>query len=290
MTQVSIVIISKNENSLAESLVALKELETALSYEVVVVDASTSRMATLRARHPEVRWIDFNAEPVGRKTVTIPEQRNLGVAAAKADVIVFIDAGCTPVPGWLDRLVDPLFQGTEAVTVGSFHSERKSAYDATVFTNGYVYEAPTLNMAFTREAFDKAGGFDEAFSYCSDTDYCWRLNDAGIRIWMVADADIMVDWGGGRRQVRRAWLYGAGRARLYRKHPGRLSSLPRRDPVLVVYPLFLLGLPLAAVVPAYPLLLLVPLWRGRRSYPLRTIADHLAYGAGALAYLVGVAA
>ena len=289
MTQTSIVIISKNENSLATTLVALREMQTPISYEVVVVDASADRMADLRPAHPEVVWVDFTGDPARRKNITIPEQRNLGVAAATADIIVYMDAGCTPYPGWLERLVAPLLEGREACTVGSFHSERKSAYDGVVFTDGYVYEAPTLNMAFTREAFDKIGGFDEDFSYGSDTDFCWRLNDEGIRVRMISDASISVDWGGGKRQARRAWLYGAGRARLYRKHSDRLRSMPRRDPVLLTYPMFLLGLPLTALFPVYPLLLLVPLWRGRREQPLRAVTDHLCYGAGALAFLVKLA-
>jgi GT2 family glycosyltransferase len=287
MTQIGIVIISKNENSLADTLAELRNLDTQLSYEVVVVDASTDGMRELRERHPEVTWVAYSGPAT--KQVTIPEQRNVGVASTVADIVVFIDAGCRPRPGWLDALVGPLLEGDESVTVGSFASVRPSPYDAIAFQDGYVEEAPTLNMAFTRESFDKVGGFDEAFSYCSDMDFCWRLGDAGQRIRMVADAAITVDWGGGRRQSRRAWFYGAGRARLYRKHSHRLRSLPRRDPILAIYPAFLLGLPVIAVFPAYPLLLLVPLWRSRRLHPVRTVADHLCYGAGALGFLLRIA-
>lgn len=280
---IAIVIISKNENSLAETLQALRTLGTDLPYEVVVVDASTDGMRELRSVHPEVRWVSY--ESSGAKRITIPEQRNLGVASTKADVIVYIDAGCLPQRAWLDRLVAPILDGRELVTVGRFTSVNPSPYDAIAFTTGYVPEAPTLNMAFSREAFDKVGGFDESFSYCSDTDFCWRLVNVGINILMVPDAEITVDWGGGRRQSRRAWYYGAGRARLYDKHRDRLRSMLRHDPVLAIYPVFLLMLPVTAIVPVYPLLLLVPLWRSRRMHPIRTLADHLCYGAGALGYL-----
>lgn len=286
MTQVSIVIISKNENSLADTLVSLARMESVVSHDVVVVDASTDGMAALRADHPEVDWRSYQGQPGSTKSVTIPEQRNAGVAAATGDIVVFIDAGCVPRPGWLETLTAPLLDGTELVTVGSFCSTNRSPYDSIVFTDGYVSEAPTLNMAFVKSAFDKVGGFDESFSYCSDTDFCWRLVKAGVKIRMIADAGIVVDWGGGRRQSRRARLYGAGRARLYLKHTDRLTSMLRHDPVLVVYPAFLLGLPLTLLFPFYPLLLLVPLWRSRRTQPVRTLMDHLWYGAGAIAYLV----
>jgi glycosyltransferase involved in cell wall biosynthesis len=284
MTQVAVVIISKNENSLAGTLQALQNLDTALSYEVVVVDASSDGMRDLRTVHPEVRWVSY--ESTGPKRVTIPEQRNLGVASTEADIVVYIDAGCLPQRGWLDRLVSPILEGRELVTVGRFTSVRPSPYDAITFTSGYVPEAPTLNMAFSRDAFTKVGGFDESFSYCSDTDFCWRLVDLGINILMVPDAEISVDWGGGRRQSRRAWYYGAGRARLYDKHRARVRSMLRHDPVLAIYPVFLLLLPITFVLPAYPLLLAVPLWRSRQLHPVRTVVDHLCYGAGALDYLV----
>ena len=283
MGLIGIVIISKNENSLGETLQALRSLDTRLSYEVVVVDASTDGMTDLRRAHPDVRWVSY--ESSGAKRVTIPEQRNLGVASTEAEVIVYIDAGCLPQRGWLDRLVAPILEGREQVTVGRFTSVRPSPYDMIAFTPGYVPEAPTLNMAFSREAFDKVGGFDESFSYCSDTDFCWRLVDAGIDILMVPDAEITVDWGGGRRQSRRAWYYGSGRARLYDKHRDRVRTMLRHDPVLAIYPAFLLLLPVTFVLPAYPLLLLVPLWRSRRTHPVRTVVDHLCYGAGALGYL-----
>jgi hypothetical protein len=55
-----------------------------------------------------------------------------------------------------------------------------------------------------------------------------------------------------------------------------------------VYPLFLLGLPLALRFPLYPALLAVPAWRNRRNGALRVIANHLAYGAGVLAEVTGL--
>ncbi len=289
MTRATIVIISKDERSLAATLDGLRDHASGVERDVLVVDASQGRLDDVMATHPQVRWVTHTPPPGSRKSVTIPEQRNCGVRSAHGEIIVFVDAGCRPQPGWLDQLVAPLAEGSESVTAGSFRSVAPSPYDARAFTDGYIEEAPTLNMAFTRAAFDRVGGFDEAFSYCSDTDYCWRVADAGLRIRMVSSAQVLVDWGGARRQHRRAWHYGAGRARLYRKHPARRMSMARRDPIILAYPLFLLGLPLTLVVPAYPLLLLIPLWRNRDAHPWRTLADHLCYGAGALGHLARVA-
>ena len=61
----------------------------------------------------------------------------------------------------------------------------------------------------------------------------------------------------------------------------------RDDPVAVVYPLFLLGLPLTLVFPLYPLLLVIPAWRNRASGGFQALVEHLWYGAGVLAELAG---
>ena len=146
-------------------------------------------------------------------------------------------------------------------------------------------ECPTLNFAFRRAAFDAVGGFDESFEYGSDVDFSWRLNDIGYRILRVPDAVVRLDWGTSRRQRRRSFLYGKARARLYRKHKARRKSVLRDDPIVVIYPLFLLGLPLTVVFPLYPLLLLIPAWRNRSHGVIQVLSDHLWFGAGALAEL-----
>lgn len=280
---ISVVVISKNERSLATTLTGLEKLQTNLGFEVIVVDASGGALSDIRERHPSVVWRDFEAKP--GKRITIPEQRNVGVRSSEGEIVVFTDSGCLPRADWLDKLVQPILTGEELVTCGSTGSLRGDhIYGVWEGGSNYVDECATINMAFRRLAFDEVGGFDESFDYCSDTDFTWRLNDAGFRIRWIADARLDHDWGGGVRQLRRAWHYGSGRARLYAKHrtATRWRSLPRRDPILLAYPLFLLGLPLSLKYKAYPLLVLVPFWRNRRSQPIRTLLDHIAYGGGAL--------
>lgn len=280
----SVVLISKDEPALADTLAALAaDPHPTLPLDVVVVDASERRLDHVRRRFPAVRWLDY-VPPAGVAT-TIPHQRNAGVRAAVGDPVVFIDAGCIPVRGWLARLVAPLLAGREAVVCGGVSSmDGAPHYERTrrSLPVDYVEDCPTLNLAFRRDVFDAVGGFDESFAYGSDIDFAWRVRAAGHRIRFEPDAAVAHDWGGSRRQLRRAFRYGSARAHLYRKHPGRRLAALRDDPMVVAYPLFLLGLPLAARLRAYPLLLLVPLVRNRGARPLETLALHLAFGAGVL--------
>jgi len=297
--KVSVVVISKDEPALTETLDALVPLldgtdGTGELDEVVVVDASAGRLDSVRDLHPWVKWVPFRPRPDAG--VTIPEQRNVGVAEAIGEVVVFTDCGCVPEPGWLPRLLAPILEGTEAVTCGRTGSRGRSVYDGTPdgapVDDGpppeHVEECPTINMAFRREAFERIGGFDETFQYGSDIDFSWRLTRAGTRIRYVPDAVVVHDWGDPRRQKRRAVAYGRARAHLYRKHPDRILGMLRDDPIVAAYPLFLLGLPLTLRFRAYPLLLAVPLWRNRGKQPVRVVVDHLWFGFGVLSELGGV--
>lgn len=287
---ISVVIISKDEPSLGETLtdVAAQLASSTEEGEIVVVDASKGRLDHISRSHEgTARWVDYHP-PVGVR-VSIPHQRNAGVREAKGDIIVFTDAGCRPGPGWLQRLVAPLLGG-ENVTAGvSQEMSGQILYELPPEQGGentYLREAPTLNLAFRREVFDAVGGFDESFAYGSDVDFTWRVNDIGYRIRCVPDAVIQHDYGTPRRQRRRSYVYGKARARLYLKHRARRKHVLRDDPIAVVYPLFLLGLPLTLIFPPYPLLLLVPAWRNRSLGMVRVIVDHLWFGAGVLAELV----
>ncbi len=287
---ISVVIISKDEIGLDETLrlVLAQAAELSEPAEVIVVDASVGRLQWIAERHPGVRWIDFAPVPGAR--VTIPHQRNAGVREALGDIIVFTDAGCQPRPGWLEHLVAALRSRSASVVAGLTTAPAGSPdyYDLALqkrASSEYVEEVPTINLGFDRAAYDAVGGFDETFAYGSDLDFTWRLVDAGYRIKMVSDAIVEHEWGSMRQQLKRAYRYGGGAVRLYRKHPHRRLRVLRDHPLVVIYPAFIIGLTLTFVFPAYPLLLVVPLWRAQHRHPFGVVADHLAYGFGAIAAL-----
>jgi hypothetical protein len=287
---VSVVIVSKHEASLTETLDGIGPPgEGTVASEVVVVDASAGALDWIRRDHPWARWIDF-VPPAGART-TIAHQRNVGVGAASGEVIVFTDSGCVPEDHWLERLIAPIVEEGEMVTCGPARDKNPSIYSGGRWWGsagaGYVDAAATINLAFRRELFDSVGGFDESFGAAEDLDFTWRLGDAGHQLRWVPDAVVRHDWGGTQRQLRRSLAYGRGWARLLRKHRQRIPPVAVQNPVLFVYPLFILGLPLTWKWRAYPALLLLPLWRARReARPWLVIADHLVLGAGVLLELM----
>ena len=201
--KVSIVVISKDEPALAETLDSFVPLLNGPLDEVVVVDASGGRLDFIRDSYAWVRWVPFTSAADAR--VTIPEQRNVGVSAAIGDVDVFTDCGCVPRPQWLPRLLAPILDGRDEVTCGRTGSRGRSVYDGVPGrvrvarragpTPEHVDECPTINMALRREVFERVGGFDESFEYGSDIDFSWRLAEVGTRIRYVPDAVVEHDWG-----------------------------------------------------------------------------------------------
>lgn len=281
---VSVVLINKNEAGIAGTLDALRAHERTVDAEVVVVDASSRRFDDVKAAHPEVRWLDFVPVP---GVVTIPHQRNAGVRLAGGRIIVFTDASCIPQAGWLDALVAPILAGTEQVCAGGTYGIGDGSLYEAPTADEYLDECPTINLAFTREIYDRIGGFDERYAYGSDVDFSWRLRRHGVAIRHVPQAAVVHDWGNQGRQLKRAFQYGEARARLYATHPWQLRRGLRRDPVVFAYPLFLAVLPLTVFrrFRWLPLLALVPLIRNRHKRPFLTLADHVCYGAGALTHI-----
>lgn len=282
----SCIIINKNERTVVETLDALEGEIAGIpqAVEVIVVDASGGKLDDVYSRYDRLRIVPFTP-PAGVR-VSIPHQRNRGIDQASSDIIVFIDAGCSPEPGWLARLLAPLAEGEDVVagrTVAAGKGVNNYGARTTREHVGYLSECPTINLAFRKAAAACVEGFDESFQYGSDVDFSWRLVDRGYRIRFAPDAVVVTDWGDWRRQIRRSYVYGKARARLYRKHRGKRSEILRRDPVTVAYPLFLLGLPLALRWPGYVALLVLPMWRNRRIGGAAATLDHLVYGAGVLA-------
>lgn len=249
--------------------------------EVLVIDATPGTSHRIDDGH--VRWIAF--EPRGAKA-TIPEQRNLGVARCNGDVVVFIDSGCVPGPEWLWRMTRPIHDEGEQIVAGAHTaSGGASIRDHDLGFRGeseYLREAPTINLAIVKSVFDAVGGFDESFGYGSDVDFTWRSVAAGYCIRHQPSAVVSHDWGATGDDLRRSWVYGQARLKLYAKHPAHRSRVMKDDPIAVLYPVFLLAVALSRGDRRVLATAAIPLLKNLRRRPLLTFAHNVAFGAGVL--------
>ncbi len=224
--QASVIIPAYNaEATLAECLSACLN-QTWPAREIIVVDdGSTDGTARVAASFP-VRYVwQKNGGPAAA--------RNRGAAEATGDVLVFTDADCVPEPAWLERLLEGFDEGVVAVggaygianpasRLARMVHEEIAARHAEL--EGEVDFVGSFNVAYRRDAFDAAGGFDATFRQASaeDNDLAYRLEDCGGRMRFAPDARVahyhptrLLPY------LRTQMRHGYWRVKLYAKHPHR---------------------------------------------------------------------
>ena len=211
---ISVLIASRDEPALANTLDSLREQCAELNAECIVVDLSEGRLEALAAAHPWVRWIDADPDANPRP---IARQRNMALAASRGDVVAFIDCGAIAPPGWLAALTGPIRRGEVACATGPIFPpaghHRPAVND--VPSGTVVHVGVTANLAVRREAVRLAQGFEGRLRGLSDAEFTWRLEEHGSPVVCVREAALTMDWGNARHELKRHWQYGRGMADNY---------------------------------------------------------------------------
>jgi GT2 family glycosyltransferase len=174
--------------------------------------------------------------------------RNAGAAASAQTVrgaaepapptewIAFLDADCRPAPGWLDAFFAPApAPGTGAVAgeitatpasprdsvAARYGASRNFLNSSTHMAHPFRPRVAAANLLVRRAAFDQVGGFREGIRAAEDTDFCWRLSDAGWGLELRPQAQAQHSYRATLGELRAQWRgYAAGRAWLGRQYAG----------------------------------------------------------------------
>lgn len=113
--------------------------------------------------------------------------RNVGIKAARGELLVFTDADCRPHPDWLEHLISPFEQPQINLVVGEILGLASNnwleiyAENAQILSqhhtlnHEYLPYGQTANLAIRKSALKSTGLFRPYLTTGGDADLCWRL-------------------------------------------------------------------------------------------------------------------
>lgn len=217
--------------SLLESLAA----QTSRNFEVVVVDDGSTEPCG-----PECEPYDFVRyywkENEGRSPA-----RNYGMERATGDYFVFFDSDCVIPPDYFATLTRELeshyvdcYGGPDAAH-DSFTPQQKAINFAmtSFLTTGGIrggkvqlekFTPRTFNMGFSRQVWEKTGGFREMFS--EDIDMSMRIRGQGFSMALIRPACVYHRRRLNMRKfLRQVYVFGMSRITLKLLYPGSLKAV-----------------------------------------------------------------
>ena len=232
-----IVPVYNRPSEIADLLKSLQE-QTDKGFEIVLVeDGSTVRCEEETRRYGEgLRLKYFYKENEGRSIA-----RNYGMDRADGDYFIFVDSDCILPPDYIERLrrtaaatPSDCFGGPDAAHESFSDTQKAINYSMTAFlTTGGIrggkvsmekFTPRTFNMGFSREVWQKVGGFREMFS--EDIDMSTRIRLAGFGIMLYPEVYVYhkrrVDMKKFWRQVH---VFGMSRITLQLLYPGSMKAV-----------------------------------------------------------------
>jgi GT2 family glycosyltransferase len=230
--EVSVVICAYNaERTMEACLESLTRLRYRPCEVIVIDDGSTDRTLEISRRYP------FRV--IHQENKGLSAARNVGIAAATGEYVVFTDSDCVVDPDWLTYLIGamvrhgwvaaggPNLPPPEDSRVPSCVALAPGGPTHVLINDDVAEHIPGCNMAFRRASLVELGGFDPIFTAAGDdVDFCWRLQNGGRQIGFSPAAMV---WHYRRNTVgaylRQQRGYGKAEALLYFKHPYRFNLL-----------------------------------------------------------------
>jgi glycosyltransferase involved in cell wall biosynthesis len=230
---VSVVICAYNaERTMRSCLESLRKIDYP-NFEVVIVDdGSRDHTADISMEFPEFRLI---RQP--NKGLSVA--RNVGMQAARGELIAYTDSDCVVDPDWLTLIVRSMGEGRFDGCGGPNYAPHEDELVAGCVAASPGAPCPVLtaddraehlagcNMVFRKAALLAIGGFDPQFTAAGDdVDICWRMLDAGYSLGFCPAAFV---WHFRRNTVKAYYGqqrgYGRAEAMLFMKYPDRFNTL-----------------------------------------------------------------
>ncbi len=232
---ISIVITVKNEAA------NLRELFSGLvpqegPFEVVLVDSESTDNTSDIVKQFQGR---VPIKHIVKKS-TRGEGRNLGVENATSGNIIFIDGDVTVSPGLVSSY-RKLFKEGYTLIAGEVISsgvEKFKLGRVELIFGDFEITRPSANLGYSKELFQKIGGFDPVFITAEDIDLNLRAIKAGARYALCPECIVYNKTRSNYGEfARQAFWNGYGRGQLKRKNRSLWNSI-EKGPKVSAGPLF----------------------------------------------------
>lgn len=231
----SIIVPVYNRRDEVADLLRSLESQTDNGFEIILVEDGSTQPALPDGKGPEgLRLKYYQKSNEGRSIA-----RNYGIAGADGDFFVFVDSDCILPPEYIAELRKSLaenpvdcFGGPDAAHDSFTDTQKAINYAMTAFlTTGGIrggkvsmekFTPRTFNMGFSREVYEKVGGFREMFS--EDIDMSTRIRNAGFCIALYPDVYV---YHKRRVDMKKFWkqvhVFGMSRITLELLYPGSMK-------------------------------------------------------------------
>lgn len=255
MPKYSIIIPVYNRIDEVDDLLKSLAAQKCKDFEVIIVeDGSTNPCNEIVASYSDKIDIKYYFKDNEGRSIA----RNYGMERSSGDYLIFFDSDCVIPPDYFAVLTQSLekspvdcFGGPDAAHESFSNTQKAINYSMTSFlTTGGIrggkvqlekFTPRTFNMGFSREVYDKVGGFREMFS--EDIDMSTRIRNAGFGISLIRAAYVYH-----KRRVnmklfaRQVYVFGMSRITLKLLYPESLKLVHLLPAVFVIGSLALIFL------------------------------------------------
>lgn len=236
MPYFSVIIPVYNRRDEVNDLLASLAEQSNKDFEVMIVeDGSTVKCDDIVARYTETVDVHYYYKENEGRSIA----RNYGIEHASGSYFIFFDSDCVIPKDYfktlreeLDKDFVPCFGGPDAADASFTDVQKAINFSMTAFlTTGGIrggkvqlekFVPRSFNMGYSREVWEKVGGFREMFS--EDIDMSTRVRKAGFPIKLVRDAFVYH-----KRRVslksfsRQTYVFGMSRITLKLLYPDSLK-------------------------------------------------------------------
>lgn len=232
----SIIVPVYNRPAEIEELLESLESQTDNDFEIIIVeDGSTLPSKEVCESHKGKLNLKYFFKGNEGRSIA----RNYGIGRAEGKYFLFVDSDCIMPPDYIESIKRSLkgkpvdcFGGPDAAHESFSDVQKAINFSMTSFlTTGGIrggkkslekFTPRTFNMGFSRDVYDKVGGFREMFS--EDIDMSTRIKNAGFKIALYPDVRVFhkrrVDFKKFWKQVH---VFGMSRITLQLLYPGSMK-------------------------------------------------------------------